>query len=75
MRVITGIINKILSPAIISNYSELMDKLQVSFQTNMSDEQIISLVRMQLDDMSPWTIQQQSVNGNGQTLIFTNLWF
>ena len=68
MRVITGIINKILSPAIISNYSELMDKLQVSFQTNMSDEQIISLVRMQLDDMSPWTIQQQSVNGNGQTL-------
>ena len=23
---------------------------------------------MQLDDMSPWTIQQQSVNGNGQTL-------
>ena len=68
MRVITGIINKILSPAIISNYSELMDKLHVSFQTNMSDEQIISLVRMQLDDMSPWTIQQQSVNGNGQTL-------
>lgn len=45
-----------------------MDKLQVSFQTNMSDEQIISLVRMQLDDMSPWTIQQQSVNGNEQTL-------
>lgn len=68
MRVITGIINKVLSPAIISNYSELMDKLYVSFQTNMSDEQIISLVRMQLDDMSPWTIQQQSVNGNGQTL-------
>ena len=68
MRVITGIINKILSPAIISNYSELMDKLHVSFQTNMADEQIISLVRMQLDDMSPWTIQQQSVNGNGQTL-------
>ncbi len=68
MRVITGIINKVLSPAIISNYSELMDKLHVSFQTNMSDEQIISLVRMQLNDMSPWTIQQQSVNGNGQTL-------
>lgn len=68
MRVITGIINKVLSPAIISNYSELMDKLHVSFQTNMSDEQIISLVRMQLDDMSPWTIQQQSVNRNGQTL-------
>lgn len=68
MRVITGIINKVLSPAIISNYSELMDKLHVSFQTNMSDEQIISLVRMQLDDMSPWTIQQQSVNGDGQTL-------
>ena len=68
MRVSTGIINKVLSPAIISNYSELMDKLHVSFQTNMSDEQIISLVRMQLDDMSPWTIQQQSVNGNGQTL-------
>lgn len=68
MRVITGIINKVLSPAIISNYSELMDKLHVSFQTNMADEQIINLVRMQLDDMSPWTIQQQSVNGNGQTL-------
>lgn len=68
MRVITGIINKALSPAILNNYSELLDTLRNSFQTNLSDEQMISLVRMQLDDMHAWSIEQTSVDGTGESL-------
>lgn len=68
MRVITGIINKILSPAILKNYSSLLERLYSSFQTNISDEQMISLIRMQLDEMSTWDIQQASVDGSGESL-------
>ena len=65
MRVITGIINKVLSPEIITNYADLLDAVGGSFQTNISDSQILSLVRMQLDDMRGWTIETNSVTGSG----------
>ena len=57
MRVITGIIQKVMSPSIITNYMSLLDSLHSSFQTNLTDEQIISLIRMQINDMSSWNIE------------------
>ena len=68
MRVITGIINKVISPAILTNYMSLLDSLHSSFQTNMSDDEILSLVRMQLNDMSGWEITSQNVSGSGEML-------
>ena len=62
-RVITGIINKACSPEIITNYSNLLGALRGSFQTNLSDSQILSLIRMQLGDMRGWSIETQSVSG------------
>lgn len=68
MRVITGIIHKVISPSIISNYMSLLDSLHASFQTNLSDEQMLSLIRMQISDMSSWSIETISVDGTGATL-------
>ena len=68
MRVITGIINKLISPAIIKNYMNLLNSLHSSFQTNLKDDQIISLIRMQIDDMSSWNIESISVDGSGTSL-------
>ena len=68
MRVITGIINKVLSPTILNSYDSLLETLNSSFQTNISETQLISLVRMQIEDMSAWDIQQTSVDGSGATL-------
>ncbi|MGN1182773.1 MAG: LCP family protein [Faecalibacillus sp.] len=68
MRVITGIINKAMSPAIITGYMDLLNSLHSSFQTDISDDQIISFIRMQIDDMSSWDIQSISVDGTGSML-------
>ncbi|MEJ8737316.1 LCP family protein [Erysipelotrichaceae bacterium HCN-30851] len=65
MRVITGIINKAISPKIITNYTSIMDAVSDSFQTNMSNKEMTSLIKMQLDEMSGWDIEQISVNGTG----------
>lgn len=68
MRVLTAMINKAISPAIITNYSSIMDAVGGSFQTNMSSGEISSLINMQLNEMSGWDIQQQALNGFGDTL-------
>ena len=67
MRALTGIINKMLSPAIITNYSSVLDSISGSFQTSMESSDITSLIKMQLNDMSGWTITQQQITGKGQT--------
>lgn len=65
MRVITGIINKAISPSIITNYTSILDAVSGSFQTNMSNNEMTSLIKMQINDMSGWDIEQISVNGTG----------
>ena len=52
--VITGIINKMISPSIITNYTNILSAVSDSFQTSLSTSEIQSLVRMQLNDMSSW---------------------
>lgn len=63
-RVMQGIINKVASPEIISNYSPLMNAINGSFVTNISNNQIMSLIRMQLNDMSSWSISTQVAGGH-----------
>ena len=65
MRVVEGMINKAISPAIITRYTSILDAVGGSFQTNMNQSEINSLIRMQLDDMSGWEIFQYSLNGYG----------
>ena len=65
MRVITGMINKMISPSIITRYTSIMSAIGGSFQTNMSSNEMSSLVKMQIDDMSGWDIKQISVSGVG----------
>lgn len=68
MRVLTGIISKATSPAIITNYNSVMNAIGGSFQTNMASSDITALIKQQLDDMSGWNIVQQAVTGGGATL-------
>lgn len=65
MKVLTAIINKMTSPAIITNFSSILNSLEGSFQTNMTSNEITSLVKMQLKDMSSWDIEQMQVTGTG----------
>lgn len=63
--VITGIINKMISPSIITNYTSILNAVSGSFQTSLSTSEIQSLVKMQLNDMSSWDIQTYSLDGTG----------
>ena len=64
--VITGIINKATgSTAILTSYNELLNALKENMDTNFTSKEITSLVKMQLSDMSSWTIETCSLSGYG----------
>ena len=67
MRVMNGIINKIVSPQILKNFSGIMNAVGNSFQTNMSVKDMTALVNMQLSKGGSWKIYSCSVNGTGGT--------
>ncbi len=67
MAVIKAMIGKITSADMLYNYTDVLDSIADSFQTNMTPEDIYSLVRMQLADMSDWTIEDYTVTGNGKS--------
>lgn len=66
MKVITAIVNKLTSgTTIISKYSSILESMSGMFTTNISTEEIGSLVKMQLGDMAKWNIQSYAVTGRG----------
>lgn len=61
--VLTAILKKAMSPSILTGYMGIMDSLSGSFETNISTNQIASIVKMQLADGAQWDIESQSVTG------------
>lgn len=68
MRVMEAMIDKALSPQIIRNYTNILEAVSDSFQTNMSTKEMTSLIKQQLNDMSSWDIKQIQVSGQGATM-------
>lgn len=62
--VITAIVNKAMSPSILSKYTNILDALKDSFQTNMGMSDIQSLAKFQIDKMPKWNIASISLNGS-----------
>lgn len=65
MAVISAMLDKVTSPEILYKYSEVLESVSDCFQTNMSSEQVYALVRMQLANMSGWTLDSFTVSGTG----------
>lgn len=66
-QIITRIINKISSnKSIILGYEKILNAIDGSFESNLTSENIASLVRLQLDEMSPWQVESYNVNGSGR---------
>lgn len=64
--VIEGIINKVLnSTTILTKYTDILKSLEGSFQTNIDQNEISSLVKSQLNNMSSWTIKNNALTGTG----------
>ena len=66
--VLKAMLNKAMSPAIITNYSSILKSIDGSFETNMSSSDITKLIKMQLNDMASWNIHKIQLSGTGKTM-------
>jgi anionic cell wall polymer biosynthesis LytR-Cps2A-Psr (LCP) family protein len=66
--VLKGMIKKMTSPKIITNYNQILSGIEGSFETNMTSKEITSLIQMQIDDMASWDIQQTQLTGTGKKM-------
>ena len=62
--VLTAIINKIISPSIITNYNSLLNALSGEFLTNITNKEITDLIKWQIDGMYSWDIETISLDGS-----------
>ena len=66
-KVIEAIIAKMSESRNLTRYNAILSTLQSSLQTNMSQETIASLIKMQLNDFKGWQVESMSVDGAGAT--------
>ena len=64
--VIEAIMKKALnSKTILTKYTSILNSLEGSFQTNIEQDDISSLVKEQLNSMSSWEIKNNALTGTG----------
>ena len=69
MKVIQAIIEKATSPSVLANYQDLLKAVSDNFITNISYDQISSLVQMMQKNGASWNIQTMSATqGSGDTM-------
>ena len=62
---LTGLIKKAVSPMIIFRANGMINSVIGNAETNMSEAQIKSLIRMQIGDMKGWEIESVAATGDG----------
>lgn len=67
MKVIKAIIDKACSTAILNDFNSLVSSVTGSFETNMTNDELTDLVKMELSDMASWNVVQYSVDGFGDS--------
>lgn len=65
IEVIKGLINRVTTPSILINYPSLINALSGSFQTNMTTDELTSLIKMQLDDGASWSMESMTLENKG----------
>ncbi|MGN0382862.1 MAG: LCP family protein [Eubacterium sp.] len=67
MKVIKAMADKASSPAVLSGYADIMSSVSDSFSTDMSSDEISSLVKMQLSGNNNWNIISYNVSGTNSS--------
>lgn len=63
--ILTAIIQKAMSPAILKNANQLLTEVSDSVETNMTSEEMSELIQMQLNDGAQWNIVSTNAVGQG----------
>lgn len=61
--VLKSLIDKVISPSILTNYTNLLNALNGSFDTNMHYEDILGFLQKQLDSNPSWNISTFTLEG------------
>lgn len=61
--VLKALIEKITEPSIIVKYMNILDTMSKSFVTNMTESDIYSLAKMQINDNPKWNVSVQNATG------------
>lgn len=64
MLVMKAIIKKCCSPSILTKLDSVFESLSNSFETNLSAQEVKSLINMQIDDSASWDIQSYRLDGD-----------
>lgn len=65
LEVIEGVINKAMSPALLANFSKILESVEGSFETSIPYDVVAEIVRNQLEDGGSWNVVSYSVDGTG----------
>jgi len=63
MALIKGVINKAMSPALLTNYTQILKAIEGNVEMSIPTEVIANLVDMQLSDGGAWNVVSYSVSG------------
>ncbi len=64
-RVLTGIIRKLTSPAILTNFPTVLSVVDNNMETNMPVDDMMKLVNKQISNGGDWDIESNSITGEG----------
>ena len=68
-QVIDVLLNKLTSPgSVLKNYKSILKAMSGTFETNLSEDEILSLIRYQLDKMPSWKTESIVLDGYGDNL-------
>ena len=63
--VLMAMLNKMMSSAVITNYTSVLTAVSGCFETNMASSDITDLIKMQINDNASWTFKQKQFTGTG----------
>ncbi|MCI8293443.1 MAG: LytR family transcriptional regulator [Hespellia sp.] len=65
--VITAIIKKLVSPAILTGINGILNSVSGNVETNMSEQQLQDLIKEQLSSGASWNIKSMAAEGTGDS--------
>ena len=67
MKVIRGILDKVMTGDFLKNYFSVLDSLEDCFETNVPYDLVSDLMQEQMKDSSKWSVFSYSTDGTGDT--------
>ena len=67
-RLLKAMLDKATSPSIITKLSKVLESVKGAFETNMTSDEMLQLIQMQLTDMASWNFYSVVLTGTGKSM-------